>query len=88
MLNTLSTKAYVAATEAVRSSIESFKKNEEGVTAIEYGLIAICITAFIIFVFYDDAGFIKQMTKKFVSLGKVISSVAISGTDMNYSAGN
>lgn len=75
MLNTLSTKAYIAATEAVRSGIQRFKQNESGVTAIEYGLIAICITAFIIYVFYDDGGFIKAMAKKFTGLGKTIGDV-------------
>ena len=43
MLNALTTKAYVKVTEAIRS----FKENNEGVTAIEYGLIAIAVAALI-----------------------------------------
>ncbi len=44
MLNTLTTKAYIKATEAVRS----FRKNEAGVTAIEYGLIAVAVAVLIV----------------------------------------
>ncbi|WP_233113587.1 Flp family type IVb pilin [Aggregatibacter actinomycetemcomitans] len=36
MLNTLTTKAYIKAAEAIRS----FRENQAGVTAIEYGFIA------------------------------------------------
>ena len=75
MLNTLSTKAYIAATEAVRSGIQRFKQNESGVTAIEYGLIAICITAFIIYVFYSDNGFVQKMADKFDGLTSTIGSL-------------
>ncbi len=39
MLNTLTTKAYIKAAEAIRS----FRENQAGVTAIEYGLIAIAV---------------------------------------------
>lgn len=74
MLNTLTTKAYVVATEAVRN----FKDNEKGVTAIEYGLIAICITAFIIYTFYSEGGFIDNMVSKFSSLGTTIGTVSAS----------
>ncbi|VEI45926.1 flp operon protein Flp1 [Actinobacillus equuli] len=44
MLSTLTTKAYIAVTEGIRN----FKENQQGVTAIEYGLIAVAVAALII----------------------------------------
>lgn len=61
MLNALTTKAYIKATEAFRS----FKNNQAGVTAIEYGLIAIAVAVLIVAVFYNDGGFIDELKKKF-----------------------
>lgn len=61
MLNALTTKAYIKATEAFRS----FKENQQGVTAIEYGLIAIAVAVLIVAVFYNDDGFIAELKKKF-----------------------
>ena len=52
MLNALTTKAYIKATEAFRS----FKNNEAGVIAIEYGLIAVAVALMIVAVFYNDQG--------------------------------
>ncbi|AKU63234.1 fimbrial protein [Aggregatibacter aphrophilus] len=63
MLNALTTKAYIKATEAFRS----FKNNQAGVTAIEYGLIAIAVAVLIVAVFYNDGGFIDVLKKKFNS---------------------
>lgn len=63
MLNALTTKAYIKATEAFRS----FKNNQQGVTAIEYGLIAIAVAVLIVAVFYNDTGFIQVLKKKFNS---------------------
>lgn len=73
MLNTLSTKAYIAVTEGLRS----FKNDERGVTAIEYGLIAIAIAAFIIYVFYKEGSFINVMKDKFSSLASQISETDV-----------
>ena len=75
MLNTLTTKAYIKATEAFRS----FKNNQQGVTAIEYGLIAIAVAVLIVAVFYKDGGFIDVLKKKFNSdLVSRISNAAAS----------
>jgi len=63
MLNALTTKAYIKATEAFRS----FKNNQAGVTAIEYGLIAVAVAVLIVAVFYNDGGFIDVLKKKFNS---------------------
>lgn len=70
MLNTLTTKAYIAVTEAVRN----FKKDERGVTAIEYGLIAVAVAVLIVAVFYSDDGFIKAVQNKFGELTTKVNS--------------
>ena len=72
MLNALTTKAYVKVTEAIRS----FKENNEGVTAIEYGLIAIAVAALIVAVFYNKAGFIAKLQSKFGELTNVINNAS------------
>ncbi len=56
MLNVL-TKAYINVTEAARR----FKQDQRGVTAIEYGLIAVAVAVLIVAVFYGsgDDGFIS-----------------------------
>ena len=73
MLNALTTKAYVKVTEAIRS----FKENNEGVTAIEYGLIAIAVAALIATVFYSKGGFIDALKAKFSALATKVTGATI-----------
>ena len=73
MLNALTTKAYIKVTEAIRS----FKENNEGVTAIEYGLIAIAVAALIATVFYSKGGFIDALKAKFSALATKITNTTI-----------
>lgn len=47
MLSNLTTKAYISVTEGIRR----FKENQQGVTAIEYGLIAVAVAVLIVAVF-------------------------------------
>ncbi|SUC09619.1 flp operon protein Flp1 [Pasteurella canis] len=63
MFNKLTTKAYIAVTESIRN----FKKDERGVTAIEYGLIAVAVAVLIVAVFYKDGGFIDSLKSQFNS---------------------
>lgn len=74
MFNKLTTKAYIAATESIRN----FKKDERGVTAIEYGLIAVAVAVLIVAVFYGDNGFIKQLQSKFTSLTTTVGNAKVS----------
>ncbi|QLB12357.1 pilus assembly protein Flp/PilA [Bisgaardia hudsonensis] len=76
MLNQLTTKAYINVTESLRD----FKNNTKGVTAIEYGLIAIAVAAMIVVVFYSDTGFIQKLRGKFSSLTDLISSTTVEKT--------
>lgn len=64
MLNNLTTKAYVALSNA----IYSFKKDQKGVTAIEYGLIAVVMAGLVIYAFYSNDGFIGSLKAKFNDL--------------------
>ncbi|KND82519.1 Flp family type IVb pilin [Aggregatibacter actinomycetemcomitans] len=73
MLNTLTTKAYIKAAEAIRS----FRENQAGVTAIEYGLIAIAVAVLIVAVFYSNNGFIANLQNKFNSLASTVGSADV-----------
>lgn len=64
----LTTKAYISVTEAIRN----FKNDQRGVTAIEYGLIAIAMAVFIVFVFSGSKGFIHELGEKFKALGNTL----------------
>ena len=73
MLNALTTKAYVKVTEAIRS----FKENNEGVTAIEYGLIAVAVAVLIVAVFYKQGGFIDALKSKFALLTQKVNGASL-----------
>ncbi|MGZ3082124.1 Flp family type IVb pilin [[Haemophilus] ducreyi] len=73
MLSVLMTQAYISATESLRTSIQRFRKNQQGVTAIEYGLIAVAVAILIIAVFYNDQGFLMKLKTKFSDLATGIS---------------
>lgn len=73
MLNALTTKAYVKVTEAIRS----FKESEHGVTAIEYGLIAVAVAALVVTVFYNKGGFIDALRTKFSTLTTKVTGATI-----------
>ncbi|UKH18119.1 Flp family type IVb pilin [Actinobacillus pleuropneumoniae] len=68
MLSNLTTKAYISVTEGIRR----FKENQQGVTAIEYGLIAVAVAVLIVAVFYNENGFIQKLQAKFGDLTKAI----------------
>lgn len=70
MLSNLTTKAYISVTEGIRR----FKENQQGVTAIEYGLIAVAVAILIVAVFYSNDGFIQQLKAKFETLTKTVQS--------------
>ena len=68
----LTTKAYIKATEALRN----FKKDEAGVTAIEYGLIAVAIAVLIVAVFYSNNGFKAALENQFKNLSNTVSAAS------------
>lgn len=68
------TQAYITVTESIRN----FNKDERGVTAIEYGLIAVAVAVLVVAVFYSDSGFIKQLQSKFSTLTSTVASASLS----------
>ncbi|MDP8170819.1 Flp family type IVb pilin [Pasteurella skyensis] len=74
-LNTLTTQVYVSVIEAFRN----FREDNRGVTAIEYGLIAVFVAAFVILVFNSDDPntFIGAMKTKFTALTTKIGAVSV-----------
>lgn len=70
MFNKLTTQAYISATESFRQ----FKQDQRGVTAIEYGLIAVAVAVLIVAVFYSEGGFIKSLQSKFTKLTETLNS--------------
>jgi len=70
----LTTKAYIEVTETFRN----FKKDERGVTAIEYGLIAVGMAVLVVAVFYGNDGLVNNLKSKFSSLASTVSSASIS----------
>ncbi|HHT7628955.1 Flp family type IVb pilin [Pasteurella multocida] len=70
MFSKLTTQAYIAVTESIRN----FKKDERGVTAIEYGLIAVAIALFIVALFYNNGGFMTALRAKFNDLATTITN--------------
>ncbi|RDE85088.1 Flp family type IVb pilin [Aggregatibacter kilianii] len=75
-LNSLTTKAYIKTTEAIRE----FKNNQQGVTAIEYGLIAVAVAVLIIAVFYKEGGFIDKLKAQFAELAKTVGGESLKKT--------
>ncbi len=73
MLNRLITKAYITTTEKVRS----FVKDERGVTAIEYGLIAVAMAVLISASFYGDKSFVGALKTKFANLQTLVTNQTI-----------
>ena len=68
MLNALTTKAYIKATEAFRS----FKNNEAGVTAIEYGLIAVAVAAMIVATFYTYPSLVSTIRNDLIAVATIV----------------
>lgn len=73
MLSNLTTKAYISVTEGIRR----FKENQQGVTAIEYGLIAVAMAVFVVAVLYGDSSFTDETLKKFKQLSELVTSALL-----------
>lgn len=58
------TKAYVK----TRLLLESFTKDQRGVTAIEYAIIGVAISAIVLAVFSGDNGLKTALTKAFENI--------------------
>ncbi|MDG2946836.1 Flp family type IVb pilin [Bisgaard Taxon 10/6] len=73
MLTNFTTKTYIATTEAIRR----FKQDHKGVTAIEYGLIAVVMAAFIVVVFSGEDNFVSKLQDKFKDVADSVKAVEV-----------
>ncbi|HDR0614321.1 Flp family type IVb pilin [Pasteurella multocida] len=73
MFSKLTTQAYIAVTESIRK----FKNDERGVTAIEYGLIAVAVAVLIVAAFYGDDGLVKSLQDKFSKLTESVTKANV-----------
>lgn len=55
---------------AMRAFFAKFQKDQRGVTAIEYGLIAIAMAALLTAVFAKDGSVITGLTNGYAAIGK------------------
>ncbi|AAK02939.1 Flp family type IVb pilin [Pasteurella multocida] len=73
MFSKLTTQAYIAVTESIRN----FKKDERGVTAIEYGLIAVAVAVLIVAAFYGNDGLVASLKGKFEKLTAAVTGANV-----------
>lgn len=72
-LTSLSLKVQMALSEGGRRISQAMRK-ENGVTAIEYAVIAVAVSAMLLTVFgSDDGSFVKAITDKFNTLSNNIN---------------
>ncbi|AKO45544.1 Flp family type IVb pilin [[Haemophilus] ducreyi] len=84
MLSTLTTKAYISTSETLRNKMKTFRQDQQGVTAIEYGLIAVAVAVLIIAVFYSEDGFLFKLREKFFHLEVGLGNAAPDGDLINF----
>ncbi|WP_305421049.1 Flp family type IVb pilin [Photobacterium leiognathi] len=60
----------------MRAFFAKFQKDERGVTAIEYGLIAIAMTVAISLIFSGNGDFIKSLKGSYANVGKALSTAS------------
>lgn len=56
------------------TSLTTFKNDERGVTAIEYGLIAAAMAALLATAFYSDTGFLNELSTVFKKIGTTLTT--------------
>ncbi|WP_318462624.1 Flp family type IVb pilin [Photobacterium leiognathi] len=59
---------------AIRAFFSKFQKDQRGVTAIEYGLIAIAMAALLTAVFSTNGTITKSLTAGYAKIGSSISA--------------
>ncbi|WP_318502289.1 Flp family type IVb pilin [Photobacterium leiognathi] len=63
---------------AMRAFFAKFQKDERGVTAIEYGLIAIAMATVVTVVFTQDGGITDKIVKGYSTVGSQLSTISSS----------
>lgn len=71
----------VSAYYTTKSRVANFVENQDGVTAIEYAIVAAGVAAVVLVVFKKDGSFGTALSEVFTSLAsKLTTSIAASGT--------
>ncbi|WGE55821.1 Flp family type IVb pilin [Actinobacillus equuli subsp. equuli] len=55
-----------------------FYQQQQGVTTIEYGLIAVAIAAMVVAILYGEASFTDETLKKFNQLSELVKTALLS----------
>ncbi|WP_427833092.1 Flp family type IVb pilin [Actinobacillus pleuropneumoniae] len=55
-----------------------FCRQQQGITSLEYGLIAVAIAVFVVAVLYGDSSFTDETLKKFKQLSELVTSALLS----------
>ena len=58
--------------------ISKFYRQQQGITSLEYGLIAVAIAVFVVAVLYGDSSFTDETLKKFKQLSELVTSALLS----------
>ncbi|WP_386698270.1 Flp family type IVb pilin [Lonepinella sp. MS14436] len=73
MLSKLTNEFYLVVAE----KLYKFKRDQVGVTATEYALMAVVIAVFVVAVFYSDTGFVAELSSKYSSLTSTVTDAVI-----------
>lgn len=55
-----------------------FYRQQQGITSIEYGLIAVAVAVFVVAVLYGDSSFVEETLQKFAQLAELVTSALLS----------
>ncbi|MCE3056363.1 Flp family type IVb pilin [Aggregatibacter actinomycetemcomitans] len=55
-----------------------FYRNRQGITSVEYGLIAVAIAVFVVAILVGDNSFISALSGKFSDLATTVSGAIVS----------
>ncbi|MDP8080404.1 Flp family type IVb pilin [Phocoenobacter skyensis] len=72
--NERATNVYVKTIDKFYQKTQHLKQEQSGVTAIEYGLVAVFLTIFIIVVFTSDDRFTHQLQLRFATLASYFAN--------------
>lgn len=58
--------------------LSQFYRQQQGITSLEYGLIAVAIAVFVVAVLYGDSSFTDETLRKFKQLSELVTSALLS----------
>lgn len=69
------TQSIFSAYYSAKNSVENFIKRQDGVTAIEYAIVAAGVAAVVVVLFQSDGAFAKAMKEIFNRLGAQLDTL-------------